>query len=167
MKLKWDFHELYDFGKRISNVSKFEKACKDATRELAKVFHQMLISNTPLLTGKLKSGWDGKNLQYKVKQTKDGFEVEFINDVPYAWYVNYGHYSYNQFNVGGEPWVVHNRIKVPKRSKYDDLDIRENNYVFGHFFVEKSIVQLENSSELNKVLQIELEKWFRWCVNGK
>ena len=162
MKLKWDFHELYDFGERISNVSKFEKVCEEATRELAKVFQNMLINETPVVTGQLAAGWGGsKNCSYTVKQMKSGFKVEFVNEVPYAKYVNDGHYSYNQYNVGGDPYVVKRR-KVPYYQGNSDAT-----FVFGHFFVEKSIVKLENGIELNKVLRKELQKWFGWCVNGK
>lgn len=168
MKLKWDFHELYDFGKRVGNVSKFEDTCEKLTQELAKVLHSMLINDTPVKTGKLRAGWtDGENYKYTVKKVSNGFEVELKNEVPYALSVNDGHYSFNQFNVGGTPYDVKNRVKVRKRSKYDTLDINESKYVFGHFFVEASIAKLENSKTLEKVLYKELEKWFRWCVDGK
>lgn len=159
MRLKWDFHELYDFGERIANVAEFEKVCEEATRELAKVFQTMLINKTPVVTGQLATGWGGsKNCSYTVKRMKSGFKVEFVNEVPYAKYVNDGHYSYNQY---GGPYVVKRR-KVPYYQGN-----RDATFVFGHFFVEKSIVELENGIELNKVLRKELEKWFRWCVNGK
>ena len=38
--------------------------------------------------------------------------------------------------------------------------------VMGRFFVETSILQLENSSKLETILNKELRKWFRWCTNG-
>lgn len=168
MRLRWDFHELYDFGERIGNIAEFERVCEEATRELAKVFQDMLIKETPLVTGQLAAGWGGaKNCSYTVKRLKNGFKVELVNEVPYAKYVNDGHYSYNQYNVGGEPYVVHNRIKVPTRSEHDTLSVDASRYVFGHFFVEKSIAKLEGGRQLNKVLYEELEKWFRGCVNGK
>jgi hypothetical protein len=159
MKLKWDFHELYDFGKRVGNVSKFEDTCKKLTQELAKVLHSMLLNDTPVKTGELRSGWtDGENYKYTVKKVSNGFEVELKNKVPYALSVNDGHYSYNQY---GGAYVVKNRT-VPYTQGNSDAT-----FVFGHFFVEKSILKLENSNTLEKVLYKELEKWFRWCVDGK
>ena len=162
MRLKWDFHELYDFGERISNLDKFEDACKKATKEMAKIFHEMLIRKTPVKTGTLQSFWQTEqNYSYTVIQMKSGFKVELVNEAVYARSVNDGHYSYNQYNVGGDPYVVRNRT-VPYTQGNNDAT-----FVFGHFFVEKSIAELENSDALEKVLYKELKKWFRWCVNGK
>lgn len=174
MKLKWDFHELYDFGERIGNIAEFEKVCEEATRELAKVFHRMLIDKTPFVTGELKGGWLGDNLQYNVKRLKNGFKVEFVNTVPYARAVNDGHKAYNQF---GGPYPIHEEVSVGPYGKlqgrikvktpYEWQKGDPSMFVFGHFFVERSIVELEDGIQLNKVLRKELEKWFRWCVNGK
>lgn len=162
MKLNWDFHELYDFANRIGNVPKFEDTCKKLVQELAKVLHDMLYYETPVKTGNLCSGWDtAENYTYTVKKVKRGYEVELKNEVPYALSVNDGHYSYNQYNVGGSPYVVKNRT-VPYTQGNG-----ASTFVFGHFFVEKSILKLENSDQLEKILYKELEKWFRWCVNGK
>ena len=159
MKLKWDFQELYDFADRVGNASKFEDACTTLTQEIAKVLHEMLFNETPVKTGNLCAGWGGsENYKYTVTQTPEGFEVELKNEVPYATYVNDGHYSYNQY---GGAYVVKNRT-VPYTQGNSDAT-----FVFGHFFVEKSILKLENSDALKKVLYKELEKWFRWCVNGK
>lgn len=175
MKLKWDFHELYDFGERIANVAEFEKVCEKATKELAKVFQDMLISKTPLVTGQLAAGWAGaENCSYTVKRMKSGFKVELVNRVPYAKAVNDGHKAYNQF---GGPYPIHDEVSIGPYGKlrgriavtepYEWQQGDPSMYVFGHFFVERSIVELENGTELNKVLQKELNKWFRWCVNGK
>lgn len=161
MRLKWDFHKLYDFGDRIADIEKFEDVCKKITVKLAKELQEMLFNKTPVKTGQLAAGWGGsENYSYTIKERKNGYEIQLVNRVPYALYVNDGHYSYNQYNKGGSPYIVKNRT-VPYYQGNSDAT-----FVFGHFFVEKSILELENSDKLNTILYKELEKWFRWCVNG-
>lgn len=160
MKLKWNFDEWYDFGDRLGTITKFDAITKQATRELAKVLHECLFENTPVKTGNLCAGWGGgENYTYTVKKVKNGFEVTLKNEVPYAVCVNNGHYSYNQYNVGGDPYVVKNRTVPYTQGK------NEPTFVFGRFFVENSI--LDTEEQLEAVVFKELEKWFRWCVNGK
>ena len=160
MKIKWDLHELVEFGERIGTYKNYEKALENATREVAKAFHKVLKSKTPVVTGKLKSGWDdGKNLSFTVQKVKNGYMVELVNEVEYAPYVNNGHYSYNQFNKGGKPYVVRNRT-VPYTQ-----GTKKETFVFGRFFVENSIAEIEE--QLDKLISKELQKWLEWCVSGK
>lgn len=166
MRLEWDFHELYDFGDRLKNSDKFTEFAKVAVKQLAKDLHEMLFNQTPVKTGQLAAGWGGaENYSYVIKELKSGYKIEFINRVPYAKYVNDGHYSYNQWNKGsGRPYVVKHR--TPKIHTVDGAN-RDATFVFGHFFVEKSVLLLENDESLNAIIAKELDKWFRWCVNGK
>lgn len=162
MRLEWDFHELYDFADRLGNADKFKEFAKVAVKQLAKDLHEMLFKETPVKTGQLAAGWGGaENYAYVIKEMKTGYKIEFINRVPYAKSVNDGHYSYNQFNKGGDPYVVKHRT-VPYTQGNADAT-----FVFGHFFVEKSILKMENDEALNTIIANELDKWFRWCVNGK
>ena len=159
MKLKWDFSELEDFAERLSDTPKFQQACKELTKKLAKELQEMLFNKTPVKTGQLAAGWGGsENYAYKIQELKNCYQVTLYNRVPYASSVNDGHYSYNQY---GGPYEVKHRTVPYTQGKSDAT------FVFGHFFVEKSILLLENSSELDKILNKELEKWFAWCVNGK
>ena len=159
MKLKWDFSELEDFAERLDETAKFEQACKEVVKKLAKELQEMLFNQTPVKTGQLATGWGGaENYAYKIVELKTSYKVTLINRVPYAKAVNDGHYSYNQY---GGPYEVKRRT-VPYTQGNGDPT-----FVFGHFFVEKSILMLENSSELEKILYKELEKWFAWCINGK
>ena len=160
MKMKWDAKQLIEFGNRIADLTKFQQTVQEATREIAKLLHTMLLQNTPVKTGKLKTGWKSEeNYAYVVVKVKNGFEVTLTNNVEYALSVNDGHYSYNQYNVGGKPYVVKNRT-VP----YTQGN-KAPTFVYGRFFVENSI--LDTEEKLNAVLDKELEKWFRWCVSGK
>ena len=159
MKLKWDMHELEDFAKRLNETEQFEKACKEVVKKLAQELQEMLFNQTPVKTGQLAAGWGGaENYAYEIIELKTSYKITLYNRVPYAKYVNDGHYSYNQY---GGPYEVKHRT-VPYTQGNGDPT-----FVFGHFFVEKSVLMLENSSELEKILNKELEKWFVWCVNGK
>ena len=160
MKITWDLHELVEFGERVGNYKNYEKTLETATQELAKAFHKVLKSKTPVVTGELKNGWDNsKNLSFTVKKEKNGYLVELVNEVEYAPYVNNGHYSYNQFNKGGKPYVVRNRT-VPYTQ-----GTNKPTFVFGRFFVENSIAEIEE--QLDKIISKELQKWLEWCVSGK
>lgn len=161
MRLKWDFHELYDFGERITNAKHFEDACVRLTKEISKAYHKMLINNTPVETGVLRSAWNkGDNLAYRVTKVKDGYEVEFSNDTEYAHWVNYGHRVKNRKD---SPYYKVKRRTVPY---YDGNS--SDYFVYGHFFVEKTVEKMTNGSHLlDDICYRELEKWFGWCVNGK
>lgn len=163
MEVKFDFSELEQFGKNLKNQREVSKHFKAATRELTDALKTAIKANTPVKTGTLKAGWDtnGGRASYTVRRNKNGYSVTLYNRVPYAYYVNYGHYSYNQFNVGGAPYTVKNRT-VPY---YDGCS--DDTFVFGHFFIEKAILQMENSSEIMEtIISNNLEKWWGWCVNG-
>lgn len=146
MKIVFENKELKKFIKRLDNTTKFEKCCKEITRELAKVLHQMLLKYTPVKTGKLRAAWNEKsNLSYEIKRTDTGFEITLVNSAEnkkgdkYGIWVNDGHRSFNQF---GGPY----------------------GFVKGKFFVEKSIVATE--AKANEIIYKELVKWFRWCCGG-
>lgn len=147
MRVRYEFDELWAFRDRVANLAKFQEFMKLATKELAKVLHDMLFKYTPVRTGNLCASWGGgENMAYIVKTVNGGFEVTLTNGAvndkgeKYAVWVNDGHHSYNQY--GGS-------------------------YGFkkGKFFVEKSIVEAENT--LEPVLMKELEKWWSWCCSGK
>jgi hypothetical protein len=147
MKFEWDFTELLDFGDRIADTAIFEEACEKITKQIAKELHKMLINNTPVKTGTLQSFWQtGENYSYTIKRVRGGFQVTLVNEAEYALSVNDGHYSHNQFNKGGEPYVVRNRT-VPHTQGEDG-----DTFVFGRFFVEASIAQLEESEAALKKL---------------
>ena len=165
MKFKWDFKELYDFADRLNNTEEFQELCKKFVDELAKELREMLFNNTPVKTGQLAAGWGGsENYSYEIQKLKTGYKVTLYNRVPYAKAVNDGHYSYNKLNKGGDPYVVKNRTDKMHTVKGA---IKDDTYVFGHFFVESTILLMENNNEINKLLEKEFERWFRWCVNGK
>lgn len=146
MKLQWDFSELTRFADDLSDKHEFETAIMTATQNVSKVLHRYLLKNTPIDTGNLRKMWSaGDNLNFTVERVNGGYEVTFINTARakspdgfmYGLAVNDGHKSQN----GG--WVM------------------------GRFFVEKSILTVENQKQFESMIYKELSKWWRKTVNGK
>ena len=155
MKIEWDMREFEAFGRELIRQTTFEEAVKKATQDLAKVLHQALKRNTPVMTGELKSGWDDSgNLAYRVTRVPDGFQVVLRNTVDYAYYVNYGHNSYNQY---GGPYVVKRRTVKYTQGKSGKT------FVYGHFFVENSITEMEATRQVEKAIMPHLQKWWKRC----
>jgi hypothetical protein len=122
---KWgkvDYKQLKDFQKKIDRLQKvdFEAFCQEAAKELAarllaKVIHRTLPGQYPAETGKvggtLRRGWtakteaeaiagrtpDAKAFVDSLQVTKSGnvYQIEIINPVHYASYVEYGHRTRN------------------------------------------------------------------------
>ena len=143
MKLKYDFDELIQFGKRLSSSYELETALMTATREIAKVLHDHILRNTPIDTGNLRKMWSaGNNLTFNVEKVNDGYQVTLINTAR---------------NPDGFKYGV---------AVNDGHKTRNGGWVMGRFFVEKSVLVTENSSQIERIIYKELEKWFRWCVDG-
>ena len=138
MKFEWDFHELTDFGNRLTDMSKFEIYAKQITKELAKALHEALFRNTPVLTGNLCAAWGGaENYSYTIETFSYGYRITLKNhgandrNFKYGLAVNDGHKT-----PSGGGWVM------------------------GRFFVEKSILQTANSVQLEQLIMNELQKWW-------
>ena len=159
MTLEWDFNELFDFADRLSSISTFEKHMKQATQDISKALLKRMKSLTPVDEYDLINGWNGN--KFLVTEYDDGYEVLIINKTPYATVVNDGHRVYNQF---GGPYQVKHRVQVRSPHKWQS-DVSDW-YVFGHFFVERGIIQLKNTKEIEGIICRQLEKWWEECING-
>lgn len=153
MQIKYDFSELTGFAKRLEN-SDLENTLKRITKELAQALLTHMRGFTPRETGHLISGWDGN--AFLVVPEKKGYRVEIVNKAEYAAWVNDGHRVRNQ--ADGEYLKVHHRVKVPVASQWQTPV--NDYYVFGHFFVEKGILQIKNSTEIEQIIMRELKKWW-------
>ena len=162
MKLEWDFQELFDFGDRISDIARFESFCKTATEEVAKILLRMLKRNTPVDYGNLQARWDSDNVGYTARQTARGFEVVLINGMKYARWVNDGHKQRPGRFIPGY-WEG-------KHFRYDPTAtggmVLKKPWVQGRFFVEKSLLQLENGRQFEQIIYKHLQKWWKECLNG-
>ena len=139
MQLVWDFSELDIFAANLQNTYVFDTAMMTATREIAKVLHKFLLEQTPVKTGNLRKMWSaGENLAFDVAVVPGGYMVTMINLAQnqkgdrYGIWVNDGHST-----PSGNGWVM------------------------GRFFVEASLLQTENSTQLDDLIMKELQKWWR------
>jgi hypothetical protein len=164
MKLKWDFKELTDFAERLTDREELGKHLGKATQDIAKKLHQMLITNTPVDFGTLQAFWKtSENYSYLVEDTGSSYEVTLINRAIYATWVNDGHKQRPGRFIPGYWEGSHFRYDPNANSGM----VLKKSWVQGRFFVEKSILQIENSVVIEKIINTQLQNWFRWCVNGK
>ena len=161
LKFEMDLSEIETFANRLSDDKMCHEFLKDIVEDMAKEFHSILVSNTPVKTGKLKAGWgSAEEIPYKIQKVSGGYSVEIGNDVAYAYAVNYGHHSYNQY---GGAWIVkdENRTVMYTQGEYGAT------FVYGHFFLENSILEFtDGSNDINSIIVRELVEWWRWCFSG-
>jgi hypothetical protein len=163
MKLELDFSELTEFANELINP-KLEDTFKRITKDIGKALLKRMKSLTPVDEYDLINGWEGN--QFAVKKVANGYEVLIVNKDPKAPWVNDGHMAYNQH---GGPYKIHPhghwsknkpRGRIQVRSPYQWQQGDQKYYVFGHFFVERGILQLENTDEIEQIIMRELQKWW-------
>ena len=163
MKCTWDFSEWLNFADKLSDAKRFESMINTCVKEIAKSLHRLLITNTPVDFGTLQSFWQTEeNYSYLVERIGNKFSVTLINRAIYALWVNDGHRQRPGRFIPGY-WEGNHFRYDPTAD--GGLTLKKS-WVMGRFFVETSILQLENSSKLETILNKELRKWFRWCTNG-
>lgn len=102
-----DYKQLQALQKQIEQLQKFDfdAFVRDATNELAQRFYAKVVKRTPVgqypkgsgkVGGTLRRGWR----MTQVTPVGDGYEVQVINPVYYAQYVEFGHRT-----RGGGGWV--------------------------------------------------------------
>ena len=153
MKFEWDFSEFEEFANKLDSLADFDKHMQKATKRIAQALLIRMKDLTPVDEYDLINGWNGN--QFAVKAVEDGFEVLIVNKTPYALSVNDGHKVYNQY---GGPYPVKRRIQVRSPHKYQEN--ASEWYVFGHFFVERGIVRLKSTKEIENIIMDELQKWW-------
>jgi hypothetical protein len=137
---KVDFRELKDFQKKIEKLQKvdFEAFCEEAAKELAARLLAKVIQKTqpgiyPASSGKkggtLRRGWTAKSEAeaiagktpnaktyadlLEIKKTGNVYEIEIINPVHYASYVEYGHRTRNHKGwVQGRFYLTKSEIEL-------------------------------------------------------
>jgi uncharacterized protein (DUF1330 family) len=161
LKFDMDFSEIEEFAERLGDADMFEEMLKDIVEKMASDLLDILISNTPVKTGKLLFGWtDHSEIPSKITKVSGGYTVEIGNDVEYAYYVNYGHHSYNQY---GGPYIVkdENRTVMYTRGESGAT------FVYGMFFLEDSILEFTNgTNNIQNIIKKELNEWWEWCFSG-
>lgn len=154
MKVEWDLSELTEFTNHLHDFSKFEKSMQNAAKRLSKALLRWMKEFTPVDEYTLINGWDGN--QFAVTKKDGGFEVLIVNKTPYALAVNDGHRVRNRKD--GEYYQVKRRVQV--RSAHQWQNPVNNWYVFGHFFVERGILRLTETAEIEQIIMNEIKKWW-------
>jgi len=88
-----DLRQLKAFERKLAKLARgdFEKFCEDAAKELAARMLGKVIRRTPVDEGTLRRGWTIG----QVKKSGSIYEIEVINSVDYAQYVEFGHRTSN------------------------------------------------------------------------
>ena len=98
-KVKADVKGLKALQKRLEKAA--DAAGKDAfyeaaVKELAARLLALVKKRTPVISGTLRRGWTVGEL----KKSESGYEIEVIDPIEYASYVEFGHRT-----RGGKGWV--------------------------------------------------------------
>ena len=155
MKIEWDFTEFTNFANKLQD-NRLDETFKRITKDISKALLKRIKGLTPADSYDLINGWDGN--KFLVRDVKNGYEVSLVNTTEYALYVNDGHRAFNQF---GGPYPIKHRVKVTSPHQWQKGDATY--YVFGHFFVERGMLQLVNTSEIEELVMRELQKWWEGC----
>ena len=149
MKLDIDCSELTQFAKEMQRQYDIETALMTATRRIAEVLHKEIVKRTPIDTGNLRKMWSaGDNLSFTVTPKGNGYEVVLINEA-----VNKQNVSYSQIRDSGNGFMYGVAVNDGHRAP-------NGKWVMGRFFVQASIIKLTNSTQLERILYSELQKWW-------
>lgn len=158
MKMKFEYHELENFGKELLTESR-DQEMKRIMDKLVKQFLTNAKTYTPVVTGLMRQHWDLDNKDYDIRRVKAGFEVTVYNKAEktiggktyqYASWVDQGHESWNQY---GGPYTVYN-------SKYG----ANGGPVIGRFIIDKAY--MATHFHLAKPVAVEFQKWLDRCVKN-
>lgn len=119
---KWgkvNFSQLKNFQKKIDRLDRLEKEAFhiETIKELAARLLSKVIKKTPVAEvngGTLRRGWTAKS-DLKVTKIGNTYEVEIINPVEYASYVEYGHRTPNH-----DKWVDGKFMLTISEKELDD-----------------------------------------------
>lgn len=157
MKIEWDITELTKFADKLVD-NRFEVEFERITKEVAHALLRKIKSHTPIGdTWELIHGWDKNNLL--VTQTATGYEVLLVNSTQYAVWVNDGHKQRPGRFIPG--YFAHGRFYYDP-SKDSGMVLKKAK-VKGRFFVEKGILDLNNTNEIQSIIRKHLQKWWEGC----
>lgn len=154
MKLEWDFSEFEEFANNLCN-SHLDEMFMRITKDISKALLKRIKSHTPILDYDLINAWDEN--KFLVTETKNGYEVLLVNKTEYATWVNDGHKQRPGRFVPGI-WLGAKRFVYIKG--YPRGMVLKKDWVQGRFFVEKGIVSLKDTAEIEEIIMRELQKWW-------
>lgn len=157
MKVTFESKDFTTFESSLRSEAKFGEAIGKVAKQIANSLYKILWKHTPVDFGLLRSKWSSlENVAYTVEKDGDGYSVTLYNRAEYAVWVNDGHRQQPGRFIPGK-WIG-NHFRYDPKAKGGM--VLKNSWVKGRFFVEKSIVELGGSSELNTFLCEELQKWW-------
>lgn len=157
MKIEWEFKDLINFASKLGD-NRFEIELKHATKELANALLKRIKSHTPIGdTWELINGWDKTDLA--VRRTDKGYEVLLVNSTRYATWVNDGHKQRPGRFIPG--YFAHGRFYYDPT--HNGGMVLRKSAVKGRFFVEKGILDINNSNEIQSIIREHLRKWWEGC----
>lgn len=118
-----DIRQLRQFQRNLDRLAStdIEKLCTDAIKELAREFLAKVMQVTPVAKstathtgGNLRRGWTTNDI--RVQKVGDNYQVEIINPVEYASYVNSGHRTVNGGFVNGRFFMEIAASQVERRT---------------------------------------------------
>lgn len=88
-----DLRELKAFERKLAKLARgdFDKFCEAASKELAARLLGKVIRRTPVDEGTLRRGWTIG----QVEKNGSVYEIEVINPIEYAQYIEFGHRTSN------------------------------------------------------------------------
>lgn len=150
-----DNSELERFAEQFSElVDRFDDEMINTIEYAARRFLDDVKKRTPKKTGNLRNHWTEDNTTLHVEYDGKGYHVYLVNKAEYASWVEHGHYSHNQFNKGGSPYVVKNRT-VPY---YDGTNAPT--FVYGVFYLKKTEIEY-NDGKLDAIVNREMTQLFK------
>ncbi|NOU68385.1 HK97 gp10 family phage protein [Paenibacillus sp. LMG 31461] len=88
----FSFSDLQDFKKGLDQLQQHAHTfLEECIKELAARLYAKTVARTPVLSGDLRRGWSIGPIQ----RVGSNIQIEIINPVEYAMYVEYGHRTRN------------------------------------------------------------------------
>lgn len=99
---KCDYKQLQRLQKKMQKYEQLDSKqfCENVAKEIAARLLRKVIKRTPVETGTLRRAWTLDNQYFHVAKRGNEYEIEIINSMEYASYVEYGHRT-----RGHDGWV--------------------------------------------------------------
>lgn len=158
MKIEWELNDLFNFGNKLADTSRYEREMRSTIKEVAHELLRKIKQYTPIGDSwQLINGWDNNDLA--VRKIPSGFEILLINRTLYARWVNDGHKQRPGRFIPGH--IIGNRFYYDPTA--DDGMILKRPFVKGRLFVEKGILDVSNNATLEGIIEKHLENWWKGC----
>ena len=156
---KTDFRELKALSERLDKLSKkdFDAFCLAMAKEMGEALRRKVIHRTPVVYGTLRGAW----ALLPPKRAAGGYEIELVNNLQYASYVEYGHRQQPGRFVPGE-WKDDHFEYDPNA---EGGIVLKDTWVKGRFMLTISAEELW--AQAPKVLEKKLYQFLKGCFDAQ